>query len=71
MYCGCRTFLKNKLSAHRHRKTCKEGPAIRDKKAVTEELVFEMANLKLDKIQGDFKNDWFARFGTLDNFPLK
>ena len=70
MYCGCGYFIKYKELAYKHRKKCCVT-VLKTKKDITAELVFDMANLQLDKIKMKFKCDWVARFGSLNNCPIK
>ena len=46
-------------------------PAPKTKDCVTTELVFDMANVQLSKIEDNFRNDWAKRFGSVTNCPIK
>lgn len=70
-YCGCGYFIKYKTLGHHHRKTCSMLPAPKTKACVTTELVFDMANIQLSKIEDNFRNEWAKRFGSVTNCPIK
>ena len=70
-YCGCGFFIRSKFSLYKHRKRCSMPPAPKTKACITTELVFEMANMQLSKIEDSFRNEWSKRFGSVTNCPIK
>ena len=71
--CACGKFLKDKHATYYHRKNCTLSDVLvmKTKVDITKEIAFDIGNMRLNNIERSFKNDWLARFGTLDNFPLK
>jgi hypothetical protein len=45
--------------------------AVKTKKCITTELVFDMAKMQLTVIEDNFRNEWKKRYGSVTNCPIK
>ena len=68
--CGCGKFIKNRYVSCYHHKTCR---IVKDKthEDVEREIMYDMANVRLSKLESEFKSIWVSRYGSLTHCAIK
>ena len=68
--CGCGKFIKNRSNSNYHHKTCR---IVKDKtpEDVERDIMYDVANVRLSKLEIECKSLWVSHYGSLTHCPIK